>query len=112
MTRTTPELVPLSNLHIIRGGGRLAITYGLTCNRPQRGNLQWNRVSRLEPSSPEAKTLPVGHCGPKNIKIDTCLAHIKSEVVGQMSSRWCRAVVWRGGRRPSYLTASQNYVPK
>ncbi|GBM24716.1 hypothetical protein AVEN_254935-1 [Araneus ventricosus] len=36
-------------------------TYDLTCNRPRcAADLQWNRISNLEPSSPDAETLPLG----------------------------------------------------
>nr|GBN34114.1 hypothetical protein AVEN_34873-1 [Araneus ventricosus] len=62
MTRTTPELAPpLSKLvdHIIW------TTCDLACNRP----IQWNRVSNLESSNPNANTLPPGHRGP------TCKLH-------------------------------------
>ncbi|GBM64879.1 hypothetical protein AVEN_200287-1 [Araneus ventricosus] len=41
---------------VILSSGQLA--YGLTCNRPTyAANLQWNRVSNLEPSGPKAETL-------------------------------------------------------
>ncbi|GBO12944.1 hypothetical protein AVEN_210739-1 [Araneus ventricosus] len=43
--------------------------YDLTCNRPTcTADLQGNRVSRLEPSDPEAETLPIGHHCPINPK--------------------------------------------
>ncbi|GBM71492.1 hypothetical protein AVEN_243104-1 [Araneus ventricosus] len=35
---------------------------------PNAWDLQWNRVSNLEHSSPEAETLPPGHPNPTNIK--------------------------------------------
>ncbi|GBM49741.1 hypothetical protein AVEN_36359-1 [Araneus ventricosus] len=68
MTRTTPELAPPSpNFHATPTGGRLATTYDLACNRPHtRADLQWNRVSNLEPSGPKAETLPLGHRGPRS----------------------------------------------
>ncbi|GBO31769.1 hypothetical protein AVEN_150738-1 [Araneus ventricosus] len=40
-------------------GGRLATTYDLQA--PYTADLQWNRVSNLKPSDPEAETLPLGH---------------------------------------------------
>ncbi|GBL53426.1 hypothetical protein AVEN_119991-1 [Araneus ventricosus] len=30
---------------------------------PYTADLQWNRVSNLEPSGPKAETIPLGHCG-------------------------------------------------
>ncbi|GBO30935.1 hypothetical protein AVEN_62394-1 [Araneus ventricosus] len=60
MTRTTPNLAPPSpNFHATPTGGRLTTTCDLTCNRP--ADLQWNRVSNMEPSGPTAETLPLGH---------------------------------------------------
>ncbi|GBN14500.1 hypothetical protein AVEN_39814-1 [Araneus ventricosus] len=37
--------------------------YDFTCNKqvPNTSNLSWNRVSNVEPFSPESDTLPVGH---------------------------------------------------
>ncbi|GBL79016.1 hypothetical protein AVEN_48972-1 [Araneus ventricosus] len=36
-------------------------TYDLTCNRPRyAADVQWNRVSNLEPFGPDAETLPLG----------------------------------------------------
>ncbi|GBM65030.1 hypothetical protein AVEN_68951-1 [Araneus ventricosus] len=32
---------------------------------PYTADLQWNRVSSLEPSGPKAETLPLGHRGPE-----------------------------------------------
>ncbi|GBN29803.1 hypothetical protein AVEN_33460-1, partial [Araneus ventricosus] len=64
MTRTTPELAPPSNFCTTPEGGNLATT-DLTCTRPAyTAVLQWNRVSNLEPSTPEVETLPPGHRGP------------------------------------------------
>ncbi|GBM65803.1 hypothetical protein AVEN_164692-1, partial [Araneus ventricosus] len=31
---------------------------------PYTADLQWNRVSNLEPSGPKVETLPLGHRGP------------------------------------------------
>ncbi|GBM96095.1 hypothetical protein AVEN_212491-1 [Araneus ventricosus] len=60
MTRTTPELAPTSP-H--QREGVWPSTYGLTSNRPiYTADLQWNRVSNLEPSGPEAEKLSPGHC--------------------------------------------------
>ncbi|GBO02250.1 hypothetical protein AVEN_89404-1 [Araneus ventricosus] len=47
-------------------------TYDLTCNKPKHmADLQWNRVSNMEPSGPEAETLPLGHRGP-NVTSNAC----------------------------------------
>ncbi|GBM13366.1 hypothetical protein AVEN_159784-1 [Araneus ventricosus] len=35
----------------------------LSVTGPIYGGISWNRVSNLEPSSPEAETLPLGHRG-------------------------------------------------
>ncbi|GBO27434.1 hypothetical protein AVEN_220913-1 [Araneus ventricosus] len=43
--------------------------YDLPCNRPTcTADLQGSRVSRLEPSDPEAEAIPIGHHGPINPK--------------------------------------------
>ncbi|GBL53795.1 hypothetical protein AVEN_107399-1, partial [Araneus ventricosus] len=56
---------PSPNFHATPTGGRLAPTYDLACNRPPTtADLQWNRVSKLEPFGPTAETLPLGHRGP------------------------------------------------
>ncbi|GBN40407.1 hypothetical protein AVEN_199480-1 [Araneus ventricosus] len=66
---TTPELTPPSlNFRIIPGGGCLAFTYDLACYRyTYTADLQWNGVSSLKPSSPEAENLPLGHRGPYKV---------------------------------------------
>ncbi|GBN00848.1 hypothetical protein AVEN_89216-1 [Araneus ventricosus] len=52
------------NFHTTPTGGRLAITFDLMFNKPTyTADLQWNRVSNLEPSGPKAETLPLGHRG-------------------------------------------------
>ncbi|GBM49144.1 hypothetical protein AVEN_179751-1 [Araneus ventricosus] len=51
MTRTTELAFPSPNFHVKPTGGRLATTH----------DLQWNRVSNLEPSSPKVEILPLGH---------------------------------------------------
>ncbi|GBM24450.1 hypothetical protein AVEN_41098-1 [Araneus ventricosus] len=56
MTRTTPELAPSSPT-------RLATTYDYEHATGPYTVDQWNRVSNLEPSDPEAETLPLGHRG-------------------------------------------------
>ncbi|GBO22631.1 hypothetical protein AVEN_181599-1 [Araneus ventricosus] len=70
MSRTTPELAPLSpNCHATPTRGRLAINY-VRFNvqwAPYTADLQWNRVSNLEPSGPRAETLPLGHRGHKSL---------------------------------------------
>ncbi|GBN42187.1 hypothetical protein AVEN_174954-1, partial [Araneus ventricosus] len=65
MTRTTPELAPPSpNFHATPTGGRLTTTYDFSVQQaPYTADLQWNRVSNLEPSGPKAETLPLGHRG-------------------------------------------------
>ncbi|GBM46855.1 hypothetical protein AVEN_216569-1 [Araneus ventricosus] len=48
----------------------LMVTYDLTCNRPiYREDIQWNRVTNMEPSSPEAESLPLGHCCPQTTSL-------------------------------------------
>ncbi|GBL95626.1 hypothetical protein AVEN_22122-1 [Araneus ventricosus] len=68
---TTPQLAPLSNLHH---------TNGNTCRPYVRINVQlapytvepqWNRVSNLESSGPEAGTLSLGHRGTWTILYDS-----------------------------------------
>ncbi|GBN35283.1 hypothetical protein AVEN_125580-1 [Araneus ventricosus] len=79
MTKTTPELAtPSPSFRITPAGGRLATAYDLASTTPAGGrlataydlastrptytvDLQWNRVSSLEPSGPgsqELKTRP------------------------------------------------------
>ncbi|GBL60191.1 hypothetical protein AVEN_177887-1 [Araneus ventricosus] len=56
---------PPPSIRITPAGGRLALTYDLTCNRTAyTADIQWNRVSNLEPSSSGAETLPLSHRGP------------------------------------------------
>ncbi|GBM57820.1 hypothetical protein AVEN_22073-1 [Araneus ventricosus] len=65
MTRTTPELAssPQTSAPHQRDYVWLP-TYDLTCNRaPCTVDLQWNRVSSLEPLDNVAETLPLGHRG-------------------------------------------------
>ncbi|GBO01060.1 hypothetical protein AVEN_98152-1, partial [Araneus ventricosus] len=50
MTRTTPELAPPLQTPNVQ-------------QAPYTADLQWNRVSDLEPSGPKAETLPLGHRG-------------------------------------------------
>ncbi|GBM83735.1 hypothetical protein AVEN_256561-1 [Araneus ventricosus] len=63
MTRTTPGAgTPSPNFRTAPAGGHLASTYDLTCISPAyMVGLQWNRVLRMEPSDPEADTLPLDH---------------------------------------------------
>ncbi|GBN70559.1 hypothetical protein AVEN_44971-1 [Araneus ventricosus] len=65
ITKTTPHRAPPSpNFRTTPAGGYLAPT-DLTSTRPAyTAVLWWNRVSRLEPSGPEADTVPPGHHGP------------------------------------------------
>ncbi|GBM30211.1 hypothetical protein AVEN_165812-1 [Araneus ventricosus] len=66
LTRTTPELANTSpNFRTTLLGGRSPSMYDLTCIEATcTVDLQWNWVSSLEPSGPEAETLPRGHRGP------------------------------------------------
>ncbi|GBL87790.1 hypothetical protein AVEN_81384-1 [Araneus ventricosus] len=61
MTRTTPELAPLSpNIGTTPAGGNL--THYIRFNMQQATytvNLQWKRVSSLEPSGLEVEVLPL-----------------------------------------------------
>ncbi|GBM09324.1 hypothetical protein AVEN_135054-1 [Araneus ventricosus] len=61
--RTTLELAfPSSRFRTTPDREHLATTYDSTCNRPHSGYLKdW--VRNLEPSGPEAETLPLGHSG-------------------------------------------------
>ncbi|GBM34840.1 hypothetical protein AVEN_208042-1 [Araneus ventricosus] len=64
MTRTTPELAPaLQTSAPHQREDVCPSTQDLACNRPPTTDLQWNRVSNLEPSGPEVETLPLGHRG-------------------------------------------------
>ncbi|GBL77912.1 hypothetical protein AVEN_143246-1 [Araneus ventricosus] len=68
MTRTTPELAPPLQTFAPHHREELWLPISdLTCSRPiYTVDLQWNRVSNLEPSGPD---LPLGHRGlPKSIK--------------------------------------------
>ncbi|GBL80288.1 hypothetical protein AVEN_92214-1 [Araneus ventricosus] len=61
MTRTTTELAPSPNFLITPMGERFSPTDNSTCNRHRNiVDLQWNRVSSLEPSAPETETLSYG----------------------------------------------------
>ncbi|GBL74909.1 hypothetical protein AVEN_243740-1 [Araneus ventricosus] len=71
MKRTIPELASPSPPYIrtTPEGGYLSPKYDLTSNKPAyMADLQWNRVSNLEPSdpSPKAKTLSLGHRSARN----------------------------------------------
>ncbi|GBL93984.1 hypothetical protein AVEN_76705-1 [Araneus ventricosus] len=61
MTRATPDLAFASaNFLTTPLGGCLVTMYKLTCNRSiYTADIQWNRVSNLEQSGPEAETLPL-----------------------------------------------------
>ncbi|GBL88673.1 hypothetical protein AVEN_195658-1 [Araneus ventricosus] len=62
MTRAKSELTPLSKLPHNTGRRMFVSTYNSACNRnTYMAGLPWNRVSNLEPTSPHAKTLPLGH---------------------------------------------------
>ncbi|GBM37989.1 hypothetical protein AVEN_171171-1 [Araneus ventricosus] len=70
MTRATPEIPPplqTSTLH--QQEDVWPPTYDLACSGPAyTADLQWNRVSSLEPSDPKAATLPLGHRGPPIVR--------------------------------------------
>ncbi|GBM10262.1 hypothetical protein AVEN_49985-1 [Araneus ventricosus] len=52
-----------SNFHTTPTGGQLAPFVGFSVQQaPYTADLQWNRVSNLEPSGLKAETLPVGRC--------------------------------------------------
>ncbi|GBN14686.1 hypothetical protein AVEN_123658-1 [Araneus ventricosus] len=63
--RSTPNLAtPSPSFRTIAEGWRFALT-DLTCTSPTHtAILLWNRVSSLEPSSPEGETVPTGQSGP------------------------------------------------
>ncbi|GBN56956.1 hypothetical protein AVEN_39996-1 [Araneus ventricosus] len=68
------ESVDVSCGHHTRGG-RLAPMYDLKCTRPTNAeDLQWNPVSKLDLSSFEVETLPLGHQGPRK---DRTLCHVE-----------------------------------
>ncbi|GBM80351.1 hypothetical protein AVEN_171870-1 [Araneus ventricosus] len=52
---------PSPSFHTAPAGGHLTTTFDLTCNRPHGVGIQGNRVSNVEPFSPQAETLPQGH---------------------------------------------------
>ncbi|GBN58597.1 hypothetical protein AVEN_259673-1 [Araneus ventricosus] len=74
MPRTTSELAfPFPSFHTTPAAERLC---DLACTMPLcTADLQWNRVSNLQPSGSEAETLPVGHRGIFGIK-SFCLCAI------------------------------------
>ncbi|GBL76419.1 hypothetical protein AVEN_53191-1 [Araneus ventricosus] len=59
MTRTAPELAnPSPNFHITPAEGRSIHDRFNVHQAPYTENLQWNRVSNLDPSGLKAETLP------------------------------------------------------
>ncbi|GBO03695.1 hypothetical protein AVEN_169104-1, partial [Araneus ventricosus] len=61
--QTTKETPISPNVHAAPAGEHQA-PMNLPCTRPvYMVVLGWNRVSSLEPSGPEAETLPLSHCG-------------------------------------------------
>ncbi|GBN92175.1 hypothetical protein AVEN_261977-1 [Araneus ventricosus] len=54
----TRAVTPSPNFQATSTGGRLPTTSDLACNTT---DLQWNRVSNLEPSGPKAETLSLCH---------------------------------------------------
>ncbi|GBL87374.1 hypothetical protein AVEN_118327-1 [Araneus ventricosus] len=61
MTRVTPELaLPSPNFWTTPAGGRLTPVRFKVHQATNTVDLQWNRVSSLEPSDTEAETLPQG----------------------------------------------------
>ncbi|GBL77476.1 hypothetical protein AVEN_41861-1 [Araneus ventricosus] len=65
MPRKIPELAPLEIFAPHQRENVCPTTYDSMLNRATyTADLQWNRVSSLEPSSFEAETLPLGHSGP------------------------------------------------
>ncbi|GBL72273.1 hypothetical protein AVEN_115235-1 [Araneus ventricosus] len=64
MTRTTPELEPpLQTSAPVQREDVPLLTYDLQ-QAQYTMDLQWNRVSNLECSDPEAETLALDHSGP------------------------------------------------
>ncbi|GBO28147.1 hypothetical protein AVEN_61808-1, partial [Araneus ventricosus] len=65
MTRTTSGLAtPLQTSAPHQREDACTPTYDLKCIMPKyTADLQWNRVSNMEPSGPEAEILPLGHRG-------------------------------------------------
>ncbi|GBM86676.1 hypothetical protein AVEN_98058-1, partial [Araneus ventricosus] len=64
MTRTTPELAPLSKLPRHTNGRTFGHYVRFSVQQaPYTAELQWNRVSSLEPFGPKAESLPLGHRG-------------------------------------------------
>ncbi|GBN55625.1 hypothetical protein AVEN_350-1 [Araneus ventricosus] len=60
MTMTTPELSPPTNFSTTPTGERLATAYGLECSGPAyTSDLQWNRVSRFQPSGATLAPIPI-----------------------------------------------------
>ncbi|GBL76147.1 hypothetical protein AVEN_234432-1 [Araneus ventricosus] len=61
MTRTTPELAPLSPNFNATTGGRSATTYDLTCNRPHARRIFYGigfELRTLRPQSQDLTTRP------------------------------------------------------
>ncbi|GBN45042.1 hypothetical protein AVEN_64461-1 [Araneus ventricosus] len=60
MTRTTPELTPLSKLPRHTNGRTIGHYVWLSMQQaPYTADLRWNRDSSLEPTCPKAGTLPL-----------------------------------------------------
>ncbi|GBM80881.1 hypothetical protein AVEN_52355-1 [Araneus ventricosus] len=67
MTGTTPDVVPPSLRFLTTPAGGCFPTTDLACTMSTgTAELQWNRVSNLEPSGYESRSLSLGHHGPKN----------------------------------------------
>ncbi|GBN26805.1 hypothetical protein AVEN_111358-1 [Araneus ventricosus] len=64
MTRTTPELAPL-----LSRGGRGHYMHEFGVQQAPTADLQWNRVSDLQPSGPRVRTLPLDHRGLTKLKV-------------------------------------------
>ncbi|GBL81074.1 hypothetical protein AVEN_83148-1 [Araneus ventricosus] len=66
MRRKTPELATANSKlpHHISGRTFGTPAYDVMCIKPTNmTDLQWNQVSNLEPSGPEAETLSLSHRG-------------------------------------------------
>ncbi|GBN83968.1 hypothetical protein AVEN_34212-1 [Araneus ventricosus] len=72
MTKTTPELQPSSKKiphHTSVRTFAPYVSFNVHEARIHTADLQWSRVSNLEPSSPVVESLSLGHRGPMQSKV-------------------------------------------
>ncbi|GBO24458.1 hypothetical protein AVEN_17281-1 [Araneus ventricosus] len=82
MTRTTPEQAPLSKLPRHTNGRTFGHCVWFSVQLvPYTADLQWNRVSSLEPSGSKAETFPQGYRGPDLIAERNMLIFSKNFIV-------------------------------